>query len=85
MSDDVICARVKINMSGSKSPMALTTQLALIHVSVSLKASGHLDLFWALRLMTGEGLCPTESPFLSKLKVRLGPNLFTSKTFTKVL
>ena len=45
MSDDVICTRIKINMSGSKSPMALTAQLTLSHVSVSLKASGHPGLF----------------------------------------
>lgn len=45
MNDDVICTRVKVNMSGSKSPMALTAQLTLSHVSVSLKASGHPDLF----------------------------------------
>jgi len=45
MSDDVTCRRVKTNMGGSKTPMALTAQPTLSNVSVSLKASGHPDLF----------------------------------------
>jgi hypothetical protein len=80
--DDVICRRVKTNVSGSKSPMALTAQLTLSNVSVSLKASGHPELFWGSWINDWR---PTESQFLSTLKVRLGPNFFTTKTFDEVL